>query len=402
MNHYSPFSMKLAFINPQNLFDAGSGAAQSARTMLEQMAGRGATCAALTACCFDAPPGASLPELLRFNGLSPGARIGAFDLPLWQGRVSGVDYKVIQLPAQVREQLSAIEELVFRDALRAWLLENRPDVVITYGGMLLDIEIQRCIHAAGALLVFYLSNPNYCRPETFVQVDLILANSSATMEHYARTMQLRSQNVGVFVDAQAVVAPKRELQFITFVNPIPAKGVALFLKLVQKAAREAPDMRFLAVESRGSLTTAMQKLGFPAGLMERIMVLPQQQHMAGIYAQTRILLMPSFWFEAAGRVLIEANANGIPVLASNRGGIPETLGGAGRLLPIPDRCSVDYWALPTDAEIQPWWEELLKLWREPAYRQELERKALAAAEEQSIARKADRLEVLLRAALADR
>ena len=36
--------------------------------------------------------------------------------------------------------------------------------------------------------------------------------------------------------------------------------------------------------------------------------------------------MPSLWLESFGLVAAEAMLNGIPVLASNRGGLPETIG----------------------------------------------------------------------------
>ena len=56
-----------------------------------------------------------------------------------------------------------------------------------------------------------------------------------------------------------------------------------------------------------------------------------------VYANTRLLLMTSLWLESFGLVAAEAMLNGIPVLASNRGALPETLGGAGFLFDIPAR-----------------------------------------------------------------
>ena len=43
-------------------------------------------------------------------------------------------------------------------------------------------------------------------------------------------------------------------------------------------------------------------------------------------------MVPSQWEEAFGRVIVEAQINGIPVLASDVGGIPEALGHGGVLV----------------------------------------------------------------------
>ncbi len=393
--------LKVAFLSPFILQDAASGAAQSIRTMLEQLAARGVGCHALTACCFDVPPGPRLAEVLQAQGLRPTGALKELNMPVWQGQVKGVSYNAIQFSSQARNQFSPSEEITYRDVVRIWLEQNRPDIVITFGGLLLDIEIQRCAHAAGATLVFYLANPSYGRPETFSRVDLVLTNSQATSAHYRKVMNLESHSVGLFVDPARAIAARREPQFVTFINPLPEKGVTLFLKLVERAAIEAPDMQFLVVESRGRLADALQRTGKGA-LLERIKVLPKQDNIAAVYAVTKVLLMPSFWFEAAGRILIEANANGIPVLASDGGGIPETLGGAGRLLPVPERCRQDHWAVPGDDEADPWWRELKQLWCDPGYCQSMSDLALMVSKAQGVAAKAERLEALLREAFAQK
>jgi glycosyltransferase involved in cell wall biosynthesis len=52
----------------------------------------------------------------------------------------------------------------------------------------------------------------------------------------------------------------------------------------------------------------------------------------------RALLVPSLWYEGAGRVVMEAYAAGVPVLASRVGGLPEAVrdGVTGFLLPPGD------------------------------------------------------------------
>jgi glycosyltransferase involved in cell wall biosynthesis len=57
------------------------------------------------------------------------------------------------------------------------------------------------------------------------------------------------------------------------------------------------------------------------------------------YRVSRLVLMPSLWDESFGRVAAEALVNGLPVLASRRGALPEVLAQAGFLFDVPGRYS---------------------------------------------------------------
>ncbi len=83
------------------------------------------------------------------------------------------------------------------------------------------------------------------------------------------------------------------------------------------------------------------------------------------YAVTKLILMPSL-MENAGFVAMEAMSNGIPVLASNRGGLPETIGDAGFLIDIPARYTPETRELPTAEEVEPWVETIIRLWDDAA------------------------------------
>jgi glycosyltransferase involved in cell wall biosynthesis len=114
--------------------------------------------------------------------------------------------------------------------------------------------------------------------------------------------------------------------YVMFINASNIKGLPIFLKL----AEQFPSVAFAAV--RGWATTAddiqiMKKLG-------NITVLEPDKDVDKIYAQTRILLVPSLWGEAYGYVALEAMARGIPVLASNAGGLTEAKLGVDHLLPV--------------------------------------------------------------------
>ncbi len=96
------------------------------------------------------------------------------------------------------------------------------------------------------------------------------------------------------------------------------------------------------------------------------------------YRVSRAVLVPSLWRESLGRVPIEALANGIPVLASDRGALPETLGDAGFVFTIPDRCTPGSGVVPTAREVAPWVAVIERLWDDPEF--EARHRAMARAE----------------------
>lgn len=124
---------------------------------------------------------------------------------------------------------------------------------------------------------------------------------------------------------------------ITMINPHRVKGIDTFLDI----ARRMPDESFLIVESWILSPSSL------AALREKIALLPNVrfQHrvpdVGRIYEKTKLLLAPSAWEEAFGRVVIEAQSCSIPVIASERGGLPEAVGDGG--LCVSDYLSADAW-----------------------------------------------------------
>ncbi len=133
-------------------------------------------------------------------------------------------------------------------------------------------------------------------------------------------------------------SPAAQDGFITMINPHRVKGIETLLKIAAKL----PDQRFLIVESwplgaddKRLLLEAIAKLG-------NIEYSDRVPNIEGIYRQTKLLLVPSVWEEAFGRVVIEAESCGIPVIASARGGLPEAVGKGG--ICIDDYLDADEWA----------------------------------------------------------
>ncbi|MDD2357130.1 MAG: glycosyltransferase [Thiovulaceae bacterium] len=393
--------LRVGFLSPTAIIDPASGASQSILTMLSSLVKHGVHSYALTGTCFDSVHGNEISKYLSDQGLKLSkTKIGA--LPLWNGIYQGINMHMIYMQSQRRMTVTALEESLFLDNAQDWLRQAKPDLIITFGGLLLDKAIMQTVQRMGIAVVFYLANGSYGKRSTFENVDLIITNSGGTAEFYRQKLKVNSINVGLFVDPSPMMVKSKEPKYVTFVNPQAEKGVTLFLKLVECAAKELPEMKFLVVESRAQLLPALQRMNLPESLLVNVTTLPRQNDMRKVYELTKILIMPSFWFEAAGRVLIEATSNAIPVIATNRGGIPETLAGAGILLDIPKECTTNYWHVPSKSELEPWWQSLKKLWEDKTYYEQQVQRAAEASKKHSLENKTNHLGAVLQKALSIR
>ena len=114
------------------------------------------------------------------------------------------------------------------------------------------------------------------------------------------------------------------------------------------------------------------------------------------YRVSRAVLVPSLWRESLGRVPMEALANGIPVLASDRGALPETLGNAGFVFTIPERYTPHSLEIPSAREVAPWIAVLERLWDDPEFEARHRELARAEARRWEPGRIADQFDRLLR------
>jgi len=141
--------------------------------------------------------------------------------------------------------------------------------------------------------------------------------------------------------------------FVTMINPCELKGVSIFLTL----ARQFPNVEFAALPTWG----ADDKILSDLRSLHNVRILQPADNIETILAQTRVLLVPSLWPETFGYVVPEAMLRGIPVLASNIGGLPEAKLGVDYLLPVAPavRDSNAYVCPPQ--EIGPWSKALGEL-----------------------------------------
>jgi glycosyltransferase involved in cell wall biosynthesis len=166
---------------------------------------------------------------------------------------------------------------------------------------------------------------------------LFLANSAFTAQRWKVLCGLDCHVIEPVVSAENYLAESCGAK-VLFVNPTPIKGVELMFGL----AAQCPDLEFLAVESWNLAANWRAHCQHRANALGNVQWLSPQTDMRSVYALARVLLMPSVWEESFGRTVIEAQLNGLPVLASNRGALVDTVGDGG--LTVDPHAQIEVWA----------------------------------------------------------
>jgi len=356
--------------------DHTSGAAHSIRILMQWLQRSGHDCRALATARFDGKPPDDLNAHLSQLGVplrrsSPskafvrGVRKPAnmvVGCPTVDFALGGVPVTMLLTRARASSPAERYEMEQFLYILDEVLREFQPDLLLTYGAHALIQETMRRARARQITTVFTVRNYGYDDRRYFEHVDHVFTCSPYLSEVYRQQIGLLSAGLESPIEWSEVEAPDDMRRFVTFVNPIPQKGALLFARLADMLGSRRPDIPILVVQSAASAggLNAIQGLDF--GRYPHIMAAPATPRPADFFALTKILLVPSVFREPFGRVAAEALINGVPPLVSDRGALPETVRGAGRVLPLPSWMTEFTTELPTVEEAQPWFDAVCDLW----------------------------------------
>jgi glycosyltransferase involved in cell wall biosynthesis len=371
--------MRFLFAAHNVYTDHTSGAALSHRVMMEWLAAAGHDCEVLATARFDTTQPDDIEDHL--------ARL---EVPLTRAPASKAFTRSVQKPknvvvgrptvryglggVKVTTLLTAHNDMHERDPIElqqfVFLFDEAlrrfsPDVVLTYGPAPTPQDVMRRARKRGVTTVFCLHGYGYYERWFYEDADHVLTTSPYLSEFYRAKVGIFSTAIPSPIEWAQVLAPTENRCCVTMINPSLMKGGALFARLAERLGIERPDIPVMAVLST-PYSHVLGEFGIDFERFPHFMGTPPVPEPANIYALTRILLVPSVFEEPFGRVAAEALINGIPPLVGNRGALPETAGGAGRVLPIPDWMTDGDKQLPSSEEVAPWFDAILELWDDPA------------------------------------
>jgi glycosyltransferase involved in cell wall biosynthesis len=223
----------------------------------------------------------------------------------------------------------------------------RPDVAVVQSTA--PDPILRTLEPTGVPMALYVHEVealDYLRKLGDFDLTLI-ANSDFTAQRIKDYVGLDSHVVRPLIDSR-YYKTRTSRSRVLFVNTVPRKG----LETAFAIAERRPDIQFDFVLSWILKPERIAELEVRASCSGNITLHPPTDDMRSLYATAKLLLVPSQWEEAWGRVVTEAHLNGIPVLGSDRGGLPESIGTGGL-------------ALRADAPMEDWLAALSRIWDDP-------------------------------------
>jgi glycosyltransferase involved in cell wall biosynthesis len=380
---------QIAFVSPHCVLDFTNGAATATLDALVFLQSLGFACQAFCNSRLDAWEEVRVEEVLARRGLRYevcNAQIGAYrgrlifttyssrgkgDSPICADTQIGT---VPRLPVTLFNSASTRggwacreEAAAFLSACEIFLKRNRPGLIWTYGGDPVSMAVQALVKQFGIPILFALHNFSYYKAEPFRLVDRVVVPTEYARRHYRETLGLECDVLPLVVDPGRVNCGadcQSASRYVTFVNPTPLKGIYIFARIAELLSQQRPDIPLLVVEG-SSKASFLPKLGIDLSGVKNLRFMPNTPNARQFFAATKLLLMPSL-MENAALTAMEAMFNGIPVLASNRGGLPETVGNAGVLFDIPARYTPETRDLPSAQEVAPWVETIIRLWDDAA------------------------------------
>lgn len=366
--------MRLLLLQDHIYLPSYGGGVKANRLLLEGLTRRGHRCA-VVAPAFAPSAGPADEAELRAEMARRSIAVAHERSFVFSYRHRGVDVDAVCFPTA--EGLHAHVERRIGEFRPDWVIVNDDKLRLLLGPALAAAGPERVV-----LLLQTITNapfgplslaPSGAHARRMREVRAIVTISGFLQGYLARHGSLDATVLSLPVYGQGPFPALAGLDraYVTMLNPCLEKGVDVFLAL----ARGMREVDFAAVRGWGTDGAVLH-------VLERepnVTVLEPADDLDAVLAETRVLLAPSLWPETFGYIVPEAMLRGIPVLASDLGGLREAGLGAALLLPVVplERRNGRHVATPQDVE--PWRGALERLLGDPAEYDRRSRSARAAA-----------------------
>ena len=370
--------MRILLAQNSRYYPAHGGGDKSNRLLMEALAARGHDCAVVARISrFGAREhDLFLSELAARNVWPESSDDGVVTF-----RRAGVEVHTVTNQPSLRQY--------FSEQIAAW----QPDVMIAStddpAQVLLEPALRadspRVVYLARATLALPFGPdcafPSAARTDMLRRAAAVVGVSQYVADYIRRESGIEAVHVPISLLDAGPYEPlgRFENEFVTLVNPCAVKGISIFLALAERM----PHVRFAAVPLWGTNVEDRRAIERHAN----ISILPPVDSIDQLLARTRVLVVPSLWAEARSRIIVEAMLHGVPVIASNVGGIPEAKLGVDYLLPVRPiekyQERVDDQMVPVAdvpaQDIGPWYDALDRLLSDRGHYEQLSRASRVAA-----------------------
>ncbi len=299
----------------------------------------------------------------------------------------------------IRFRLNGVEvHVLTRDSLlraffEAQIRDFDPDVILTSTDDPAQLLLHSALHAPRARVVYLVraiiglpfgpDSPisNTAKTAAIRRADGVVAVSENVAEYTRKWGGMEALHVPISLldTGDAPRVGRFDNRYVTMVNPCAVKGISIFMGL----AVRFPEAEFAAIPTWGTTNEDLAALGS----LPNVTVLPPVDDIHEVMQQTRVALVPSLWAEARSRIILEAMVRGIPVIASDVGGLREAKLGVDYLLPVKPvvqyRGRVDDLMVPMaeipEQDLSPWQDALRRLLTDRAHYDQISDESRRAA-----------------------
>ena len=359
--------MRILLAHNSTYFPSSGGGDKSNRLLMEALAVRGHSVLVATRIeSFGEAGHAHFLEELRKREIEPDCSDGATA----RFRLGHVEVRALTLSPRLRP------------FFQAQIDEFDPEIIVTStddpGQLLFDLAVKapraRTVYLVRATIAVPFgpdsSMVSSTKTELLKRADGVVGVSHYVASYVREWSGLDAVHVPISLLEPGMSFPelgRHDNRYVAMANPCAVKGISIFLQL----ADALPRVEFACVPMWGTQPDELRELERRAN----IHCIGPYDNIDDLLRQTRVMLVPSVWAEARSRMVLESMSRGVPVMASDVGGLHEAKLGVPYLIrvspivrykPSLDSNLVPIAEVPPQDE-RPWVEALSRLLDDPAH-----------------------------------